>query len=213
MDSQNQNNQSTDRLNTIRLSLPDNVVGDIRRMRLVGNDLILYVPSETTETVTKCFTNNGFNCVERVYKLHVSAESNEAFQNIFAGYTSEQRKGVHGRVIYTVTVDTQEKYNELIALSTAECSIKQFKSRFAKHSEDDVDSDTEKQLNRKVDDQEWTPVQRKTKSNQRTQQGVHSQRTQQVDRSQRTQQGVRNQRTQQTNRRQQYNQQSSQQSS
>ena len=156
MSSQLENNQTSEHLKTIRLSLPKTIATNIKQMRLVGNDLILYVPESDVETVTNTFTSLNFDLVEREYKLHVSASTEQEFENM----GSIPRGCVNGRHIYTVTVNSQTKYDELINSSVPECTFKAFRFRFSKSSnmnQDDDGSDTKDQVNSNQENG-WTPV-------------------------------------------------------
>ena len=159
MSSQLENNQTSEHLKTIRLSLPKTIATNIKQMRLVGNDLILYVPESDVEQVTNTFTSLDFDLVDREYKLHVSASTEQEFENM----VSIPRGCVNGRHIYTVTVNSQAKYDELINSSLAECTFKPFRFRFSKSSnmnQDDDGSDTKDQVNMNQENG-WTPVKSK----------------------------------------------------
>ena len=158
MSSQLENNQTSEHLKTIRLSLPESITTNIKQMRLVGNDLILYVPDTQVEPVTESFTSEPgitFKLVEREYKIHVSAATEQVFENI----ESITRPSVNDRYIYTLIVNSQQKYDDLINSSTQECTFKPFRFRFSKSSNmnADNDSDTNEQVNANQNNG-WTPV-------------------------------------------------------
>ena len=167
MSSQLENSQSSEHLKTIRLSFPKTIATNIKQMRLVNNDLVLYVPESDVEKVTKAFTSHEFDLVEREYKLHVSSNTEQEFDNM----VSIPRGCVNGRYIYTVTVNNQAKYDELINSSLPECTFKPFRFRFSKSSNinQDDDSDTKDQVNSNQRN-EWTPVAKSKNSKQQPRQ-------------------------------------------
>lgn len=155
--------QTTERFETIRLSLPTNIADDIKNMRLIGSDLVVYVQKDQVPSVTKVFTDAGFNRVERVFKVHVSALSEQTFTN----RQSEYRGCVNGRHIYTVLLDTQEEYNNIISSSSQECTVKPFRSRFAKHHNTDTNDEkpmTETRKQNRDYNKKFNPNQRNTKN-------------------------------------------------
>jgi hypothetical protein len=171
MSAQSQSNQQNEQLRTVRLSLPASCdISNVRRMRLVGSDLVLYVPEADVSSVSKSFNDAGFSSVDRVYKLHVSAASPEAFKSVFTDSDHEYRGEVNGRHIYTVTVDDKEDYDNHIASSTADCTVKAFRSRFANAHRDNTDakSDTKEQVKYA---EEWTKVKGKKSNRQDSSQG------------------------------------------
>jgi hypothetical protein len=181
MSSQSENNQTSEHLKTIRLSLPKTIATNVKQMRLVGNDLILYVPETDVENVTESFTSRDFDLVEREYKLHVSANTEQEFENM----VSIPRGCVNGRHIYTVTVNSQAKYDELINSSVPECTFKPFRFRFSKSSnmnQDDDGSDTKDQVN--SNQEGWTPVAKSKVSKQQPRQYQDGDRRQDGDRQQ-----------------------------
>ena len=145
--SSNQESPIKEHLSTIRLSFPPEDLTNIVRIRIVGHDLLLYVREDKIDTVTSTFTKkHGFNIVDRVYKLHVSAPSKEDFETTFGKVEYEDRS-TDGRFIATVIVDSEEEYNKFLNLGKnqdCKCRVKAFRPRFANTHDEELKNKMDK---------------------------------------------------------------------
>jgi len=143
-------NQEEQHLQTVRFKLSPSMLEHVSRMRLIGNDLLVY--TNNTEELTTTFLNNGFELVDRVYKLHVSAPTEEVFNSVFSVYTIDKNiRSTSPRFVATVTVASQDQYNQLLELGESEscqCRIKSYRYRFDNTNNDDV-SDTRERVTKK----------------------------------------------------------------
>ena len=114
----------------------------VKMMKLVGkdeSDLVVYVEQGAEDAVTSAFQTAGFNVVEREFKLHASAESEEAL-TLSLGATkhyAELRGNVNGRFIATVTVHSREDFDRLRNTEFTGCRFTPFKARFAHRGKDE----------------------------------------------------------------------------
>jgi hypothetical protein len=130
-------NKPTQQITTIRFSLPLPCTTDVIRTRLIGNDLLVYVPNDKAESVTTVYTDIGFTRVDRVFKLHVSSQSKEAFLATFGDIEYEDRS-IGNRFIATVIAKTEDEYNKMLTFGNDEknhCRVKPYRPRFAISSE------------------------------------------------------------------------------
>lgn len=143
-------NQEEQHLQTVRFKLSPEMLKHVSRMRLIGNDLLVYTTN--TEELTTTFQQHGINVVDRVYKLHVSAPNEEAFDSVFSEYTIEKNvRSTTPRFVATVTVESQDQYNKLLELGeteTCQCRIKSYRYRFDNTNQDDG-SDTRERVTKK----------------------------------------------------------------
>jgi hypothetical protein len=139
-----QSENETQRLTTIRFSLPSDVSGLVKNMKPIGDDLLVYVRDTDVKSVTEKFTGMGLTPVQREYKLHISSPSEEVFTKVFGSLEKEVRESPNKYVV-TVTVGSKEEYDKLLELSgTSDCRVKPFRNLRAKwtasrSSDDDHD--------------------------------------------------------------------------
>lgn len=127
-----QEQNETQRLTTIRFSLPSDVASMVKNMKPIGEDLLVYVRDTDVKSVTDKFTGMGLKPVQREYKLHISAPSEEVFTNVFGNVEKEVRESPN-KYVATVTVATKEEYDKLLELNgTNECRVKSFRNLRAK---------------------------------------------------------------------------------
>ena len=139
-----QEQSETQRLTTIRFSLPSDVSGMVKNMKPIGNDLLVYVRDTDVKSVTEKFTGMGLTPVQREYKLHISSPSEEVFTKVFGSLEKEVRESPNKYVV-TVSVGSKEEYDKLLELNgTSDCRVKPFRNLRAKwtasrSSDDDHD--------------------------------------------------------------------------
>ena len=135
--------QQISRLSTIRFSLPEDLLESVKNMKIVGRDLLFYVPEEEVESVTKTCSDMGLNVVDRVFKLHASTQDEATFKRIFGDVEFEVRESLN-RFIATISVDSKDEYDRLLALHGEDAVVKPFKVRYSnsRRSDDDDHSDT-----------------------------------------------------------------------
>ena len=141
----NQNQES--RLSTIRFSFPETQLESVKNMKIIGRDLLLYVSEEDVENVTQVYSGLGFNVVDRVFKLHASTQDEATFNRVFGNVERDVRDS-SSRYIATITVDSKEEYDRLVALHGEDCVVKPFKARYStvKHNDGDDQSDTNERV-------------------------------------------------------------------
>ena len=79
---QNQSQETSQenvKYSTLRFSFPSELLECVGRMKLIGKDLLVYIPENKFNDVKTNFQQSGFDVVDRVYKLHVSANTKEHF--------------------------------------------------------------------------------------------------------------------------------------
>ena len=122
---------------TIRFSFPDGMLDNIERMRLIGNDILVYTTEDSVESLSDNFKNMNFNLVEREYKLHVSTLDEETFKRVFGDIEYETRPSIDNRFIATVVTDTMEDYTRFLSYSENDVRVKPYNPRYAKAKSDD----------------------------------------------------------------------------
>ena len=149
-------NQQVSRLSTVRFSLPENLLESVKNMKIVGRDLLFYVSEEEVGSVTQTCTDMGLSVVDRVFRLHASTQDEATFKRVFGNVDHEMRESQGGRYIATISVDSKEEYDRLLALHGEDAVVKPFKARYSniKRSDDDDHSDT----NERVMEQKQVPV-------------------------------------------------------
>jgi hypothetical protein len=135
--------RSEKKLTTGRFKLPDNIISNIERMRLIGidkPDLLVY--TDRLDELTAEFAKLGFSKVERKFQLHVSSSNEDNFKKLFSNLIYEVRPTSNDRFIATVTVDTMEEYTKYLELDDQSngCRIKPYKPRFASVRDDSSDT-------------------------------------------------------------------------
>ena len=143
----NQMENSEKKLTTGRFRLPDNIISNIERMRIIGvdkPDLLVY--TDRLDELTEAFAKIGFSKVDRKFQLHVSTNNEETFKKVFTvdNLSYDIRPSSNDRFIATVTVDTMEEYIKYLELDdqSNNCSIKPYKPRFASIKDKDDSSDS-----------------------------------------------------------------------
>lgn len=143
----NQMENSEKKLTTGRFRLPDNIISNIERMRIIGidkPDLLVY--TDRLDELTEAFAKIGFSKVERKFQLHVSTNSEETFKKVFTvdNLSYDIRPSSNDRFIATVTLDTMEEYIKYLELDdqSNNCRIKPYKPRFASFRDKDDSSDS-----------------------------------------------------------------------
>jgi len=136
---------STNKLTTVRFKLPDNLVPNIQRMYILGQDILIY--TDRPDQLTTDFSTIGFTKVERKYQLHVSSTNEDTFKKVFSAdnLTYDARPISNGRFIATVTVDTLEEFTRYLELDDQGngCRIKPYKQRYASARDDSSDANEE----------------------------------------------------------------------
>ena len=122
----NQVSNQESHLNTLRFSLPSELQSMVHSMKLLGNDLLVYVDESNTESVSERFTEMGLEVVERQYRVHVSGPS-EHFATHFGSYEHE----VRSENVFTVVAKDRAQYDELLAMEVDGFRIRPFRQRFA----------------------------------------------------------------------------------
>jgi hypothetical protein len=135
--------QQVSRLSTVRFSLPEALLESVKNMKIVGKDLLFYVADEDVVSVTQVCSDMGLSVVERVFRLHASAPSEEVFRNVFGDVEHETRES-SSRYIATLTVESRDEYDRLLSLhGEQEVVVKPFKARYSNmRRSDDDQSDT-----------------------------------------------------------------------
>jgi hypothetical protein len=135
--------QQVSRLSTVRFSLPESLLESVKNMKIVGKDLLFYVAEEDVAFVNQTCSEMGLSVVERVFRLHASAPSEEVFRNVFGDVEHETRES-SSRYIATLTVESREEYDRLLSLhGEQEVVVKPFKARYSgMRRSDDDQSDT-----------------------------------------------------------------------
>ena len=82
-------NQQVSRLSTVRFSLPENLLESVKNMKIVGRDLLFYVPEEEVASVTQTCTDMGLSVVDRVFRLHASTQDEATFKRVFGSVDHE----------------------------------------------------------------------------------------------------------------------------
>jgi hypothetical protein len=126
---------------TIRFSFPEGMLNNVERMRLIGNDLLIYTTEDSVESLSENFRNMNFILVEREYKLHVSTPDEETFKRVFGDIEYETRTSVDNRFIATIVTDTMDDYNRFLSYSENDIRVKPFNPRYARVKFDDRDID------------------------------------------------------------------------
>jgi hypothetical protein len=134
---QQSRNDQSESLQTIRFSFPVSCdLEGVMQIRTIAKDnsIVLYALPENVNKITESFKSAGFAPIDRIFKLHVSATSVEAFNSIFYPIEDEHHENravINGRQIYTVSVPTKDKYDSYISQSTSDCTVKAFRIHFA----------------------------------------------------------------------------------
>jgi hypothetical protein len=122
--------KSEKKLTTGRFRLPDNIISNIERMRLIGMDkpdLLVY--TDRLEELTAEFAKLGFSKVDRKYQLHVSSSNEDTFKKVFTtnNLSYDVRPSSNDRFIATVTLDSMEEYTKYLELddNSNGCRIKE----------------------------------------------------------------------------------------
>jgi hypothetical protein len=161
----NQVSNQESHLNTLRFSLPAELLSGVQSMRLLGNDLLFYVEDENAESVSQQLSDMGFQVVERVYKVHVSGPSAE-FATHFGSYDHE----VRGENVFTIVAKDKEQYDELIAMEVDGFRIRPFRQRYANvrttEEEAPVQQNSRRQRVPDTEQNSWTQVSRPQRSSQ-----------------------------------------------
>jgi len=200
-------NQESSRLSTLRFSFPEGVIANVQNMKIIGRDILLYVQEESCESVTQLMQGMGLETVERVYKLHASAQDEATFKSALGDVVHEVRDST-GRYIATITLDSKDEYDRILSLNSESCFVKPFKARYStvRRFDGDDQSDTNDNVQRQQRDQtQKRPYQRDQRD-----QRVHTQRdytqrdhTQRTPRQQQDQRNPRQSQDQRTPRQQQ----------
>jgi len=126
---------------TIRFSFPEGMLDNIERMRLIGNDIIVYTTEDSVESLIDNFKTMNFNLVEREYKLHVSTPDKKSFEEVFGDIEYETRSSIDNRFIVTIVTDTMDDYNKFLSYNENDIRVKPFNPRYAKVKSDDQNQD------------------------------------------------------------------------
>jgi len=141
--------QESSHITTLRLSFPENFLDNVKNMKLIGKDLLFYVGEDDKESLSKSLQEMGLEVIDRVYKIHASAENETNFKNVLGDIAHEVRENSQSsRYIATISVDSKEEYDRILELNGDECFIKPYKARysvFRKQSDDDY-SDTRENI-------------------------------------------------------------------
>lgn len=124
----NQNAQETGNFSTIRFSFPESALTGVSRMRIIGNDLLIYTTNDKTQEE---FTKMNFKVVERQYKLHVSAQNEQIFKEAFSNVEILNNRSIEGRFIATIEASDLEQYREFLTKDSKELRVKQFRPQYA----------------------------------------------------------------------------------
>lgn len=139
--------QQVSRFSTVRFSLPESLLESVKNMKIVGKDLLFYVSEEDVASVSQTCSEMGLSVVERVFRLHASAPSEEVFRNVFGEVDHETRES-SSRYIATITVESRDEYDRLLELhGEQEVVVKPFKARYSgMRRSDDDQSDTNERV-------------------------------------------------------------------
>jgi hypothetical protein len=142
-------NQESSRLSTLRFSFPEGVIANVQNMKIIGRDILLYVQEESCESITKSMQEMGLETVERVYKLHASAQDEATFKSALGDIVHEVRDSA-GRYIATITLDSKDEYDRILSLNSESCFVKPFKARYSavRRFDGDEQSDTNDNVQR-----------------------------------------------------------------
>lgn len=124
----NQDAQETGNFTTLRFSFPEPALAGVSRMRIIGNDLLIYTTGENTQEE---FTKMNFSVVERQYKLHVSALNEKTFKDAFGDVEILENRSTSERFIATIEASDQEQYREFLGKDSRDLRVKQFRARYA----------------------------------------------------------------------------------
>jgi hypothetical protein len=134
---------STSTLKSLRFNLPIDCLNGIARIKMIGQDVLVYVENDNFDSVKKSYIDHGFKFVEREYKVHVSAQSKEEFEKLFEKVKYEDRSS-EGRFIATITASSEEEYNKYLTIGTDpsnNCHVKPFKAGIANiHKKNDIET-------------------------------------------------------------------------
>ena len=123
-----QNAQETGNFTTLRFSFPESALAGVSRMRIIGNDLLIYTTGENTQEE---FTKMNFSVVERQYKLHVSALNEKTFKDAFGDVEILENRSTSERFIATIEASDQEQYREFLGKDSRDLRVKQFRAKYA----------------------------------------------------------------------------------
>ena len=124
----NQDAQETGNFTTLRFSFPESALVGVSRMRIIGNDLLVYTTGDKTQEE---FTKMNFSVVERQYKLHVSALNEKTFKDAFGDVEIFENRSTSERFIATIEASDQSQYHEFLAKDSRDLRVKQFRVRYA----------------------------------------------------------------------------------
>jgi len=145
----NQINEST-RLNTLRFSFPSGLLENVQSIKIIGQDLLFYVSEDASQSIVDSVQNMGFKVVDRVYKLHASAQDEESFKNILGDIEHELRDS-GSRYIATINLDSKDEYDRILALNCETCFVKPFKAKYSairRNNDDNSDTNERVQYNK-----------------------------------------------------------------
>ena len=125
--------QETERLTTIKFAFPTLSLQNVKNMRLINNELILYVNKSDVDNVSKTFTNMQFNLIDRVYKVHVSTSNKDTFVNAFGNIKYEVSPASNdNRFIVSITTNDENEYRRLLEIGNDEknkCRVRPYQHR------------------------------------------------------------------------------------
>ncbi len=130
--------QESARASTVKLSFPVNSLKNVKNIRIINNDLLIYTDRDNLESVTKTFTDMKFNVVERVYKVHVSTTDKDTFIAAFGNIDYDVSPvSTDNRFIVSITTSSEEEYHRLLSIgndSTNNCRVRPFRNINVNHS-------------------------------------------------------------------------------
>ena len=104
----------------------------MKNIRIVNNELLIYINKNDVENVTDVFTNLKFNLIDRVYKLHVSTTDKDTFIETFGDVNYETSPASNeNRFIVSITTDNFDEYNRLLTVgndSNNKCRVRPFRN-------------------------------------------------------------------------------------
>jgi len=122
-------------VSTVRVGLPKEITDNTQNIKILGNDILLYVNKDNLEKVKSNITDLGLTIINRIYKIHVSAPSKEVFETIFKKYLSEIKYDIrnnNNRFIVTITTDNDKDYAKYLELDSDVVLVKPFKTNVYK---------------------------------------------------------------------------------
>lgn len=121
-------------ITTVRLAFPQECMEQVMKFRIIGNDLLLYIPKTANrKDIIDKYISKGFNVIEKEFKLHISAQNKEDFISVFGDIKYEDRSN-GTKFICTVTLLTEEEYDKFIKIGQTKeckCRIRPYKQLFS----------------------------------------------------------------------------------